>query len=228
MSWLDCGNYWLSTAPQKSEEWLAARVGRVTAASMSSCIGESTYGNKDPDKMALYISGKEKEEFSPEALMRMEHGVEYEDVAREWYCKKYNCQVEEYGLAVPKWELYIGASTDGVVLNTNGCIEIKCPKRMYAPLRFYIDAITCGMMTRPNVFPHITKSHYFQMQQNMAVLEKEWCDYIVYSTEDQEVFCQRVPFNREEWEKKTLPRIRGFVNDKLKPLLADGSPIMPS
>ena len=221
MGWIDCGNYWISDNPQRTDDWLEDRKGRITGSVSGSCVGHSKF--KSPPIAALEISGKKKPNFTPHQLKIMEYGTVNEPVACDWYKKINNVIVEELGLVVPKWNIYLGASVDGVVKGTDGIIEIKCPQKMYYPLENYLNNTS-----KPDDYSHIWKSHYDQMQLGMAILEKKWCDYIIFCIPEDKVFTQRIPWNQSYWDNEFNPKLNDFIDNRLKPLLIDTKyPISP-
>lgn len=224
MGWIDYGTYWVNTAPQGSEEWFRLR-NRPTASKFGAIAGRSKF-DPDPDKLARILAGIEKASFTPEALERMNKGTINEPKARDWYCRTRNVQVNEVGLAVPKWDPKIGASLDGDVLlpdgrSSEGMIEIKCPERMYAPLDEYTEKVQQGWRPPQGHHKHIWPTHYDQMQGCMAITGKKWCDYIVFCLAENRVFVDRVWFNRQYWETELYPKIRTFNETLLKPLLKE-------
>ncbi|XP_049524029.1 uncharacterized protein LOC125945782 [Dermacentor silvarum] len=54
------------------------------------------------------------------------YGRENEPVARAWYKRTKTCDVVEHGLVRPSTS-WLGASPDGVILDSDKIIEIKCP-----------------------------------------------------------------------------------------------------
>lgn len=243
-SWKDCGRFWTNTAPQGSIDWLAARKGlipmreivgkdyktkstttdgilicsRVTGSNFGSAVGVSKFTT--PEELALYVSGLQEQKFTEESLKNMAHGTAYEPIAREWYQSTTGSEVEEVGLVVPKWNLHLGSSVDGIVKGEKGILEIKCPKKMYGPLSNHIYHLDKGW-TPPNKYyhEHIWDTHYAQMQGGMAILDKEWCDYIVYSTSDCRVYTERILFNKNYWEMWLYPSLQSFLHTNLFPLL---------
>lgn len=212
-SWMDCGTYYLSNAEQRSPEWHRTRSGRVTASNFGTCAGNSKFST--PDMLALEISGFKKKEFSENSLRVMDIGTKMEPFARQWYEKTYKVEVKEYGLAVPKWNLYIGGSPDGIISGSDGIIEIKCPEKMYEPLKKRISELSQTQSDHS----HIWSTHYDQMQGCMAILNKTFCDYIVYCEPENQVYLERIPFNVSYWETDLYPKINAFIEQKLKPLL---------
>jgi hypothetical protein len=62
-----------------------------------------------------------------------------------------------------------------------------------------------------NIPNHIKTAHYDQMQMQMAVMEREWCDYVVYSLAEDIVYEETVPFNPSYW-KKMLKDMNKYVD----------------
>lgn len=187
--WEDRGTYWVSKYAQGTTQWSALR----------SCL-----------QLTASQFGKEKVTLPPDCShqMMMDHGVRTEWEARQWYQESRNVYIRQLGLAIPKWENRIGASLDGEVLGGKGMIEIKCPLRMYSPLKNYVCNEDVKNDDHAKRYPHIWREHFDQMQGCMAICEKEWCDYIVYVPVDRHVFVQRIFFDKEYWEKDLYPRIQ--------------------
>ena len=120
-------------------------------------------------------------------------------------------------MAIPKWNLYFGVSVDGVVDNQPGIIEIKCVQKMYWPLKNYCR-------NHPTGYDHIWKTHYDQMILGMAILNKQWCDYVVYCEKESKVFVQRIPFNADYW-KQLYTSTQKFIDVHLKSYQIE--PIVP-
>jgi len=147
----------------------------------------------------MWKSG-EKATFSEESLVHMARGVRLEPVARLFYELNTSTKVQEIGLAIPKWDYRIGSSVDGLV-GDYGCIEIKCPAKMYAKLdNKYLKPVD-----------RIISSHYDQMQGAMAILGRFWCDYVVYCEDTREIYIERVAFDGMHWNQ-IYARINEFFD----------------
>lgn len=217
MAWVDCGNYWLHTAPQGSAEWLEVRKGRPSGSIVGAILGHSQFST--PDDELDYLSMVREKKFSPAQLKNMNHGTLHEDEARKHYERIFRVTVGELGFVVPKWEPRIGVSVDGVV-GDDGLVEIKCPRRMYPPL-----LERCGEGENPD--SKIYKTHYDQMQMGMYVLGRKWCDYVVYSTSQELIHIRRVHRAVQEWDA-SMSVVRSFLDHRLSPRLRDSVyPLMP-
>lgn len=165
---IDKGNYYLSLEPQGSDEWHKLRQGKLTMSNCLAILGKSPYLTKD--QVYQQIIGKVKVVINDDMI----RGTTKEPVARQWYVEYSGKPVEEVGLAILKDNNKIGASVDGLV-GLDGMIEIKCPRAMYRCL---------------SESDRILDSHYYQIQGCLWVLDRQWCDYVVYT--DQQVCVKRV------------------------------------
>jgi len=177
--WKDCGRYWLSLADQRTEDWFLHRKGRITASSIHS----SAYY---PESYLFQLANPQEPD--ERSKQRMQHGVITEPEARQWYEKYTGYQVQEVGLMVPKFDLGIGGSPDGLV-NDDGLLEIKCPQQPYACLQ---DPSLNQRDATPD-------SHYSQIQTCLAISGRSWCDYLVYCTNQQQVFLRRIYPDPDWW-----------------------------
>ena len=100
---------------------------------------------------------------------------------------------------------FIGASSDGKVLCRNvdmcsqGCLEIKCPYSINGQVTVSMNLTEIAnkhpdfyMKIGDNNLLHLPPSHtyYAQVQGEMAVLDVEWCDFVVFSNDT--VFVDRI------------------------------------
>jgi putative phage-type endonuclease len=213
--WEDCGGYWRHRGEQGGDDWLRARKGRVTASNAGAAAELSSFTT--PEALAEEINGTTVKEFDSAAKERMGHGTVTEPVARDWYSSSRGVTVREVGLAVPKWEPRLGGSLDGDVVGTEGMIEIKAPKRMYGPLLQHQARLATGWQPPVGYRAHIWPTHYAQMQLCMQITGKKWCDYIVYATESNLVYVERVPLSDTYWRELLAPRLAQFL-DRYLPL----------
>ena len=197
--------------------WHAHRKFRLTVSNFGGAIGKSSFCS--PMEIAIDITNIKPKTTS--AKFAMQHGVVTEPKARDWYCKTRNVEVQEVGLAVPKWEPRIGASLDGEV-GPDGIIEIKSPLVMYEPLQNHMIKINTGWRPPPFYHGHIWDTHYAQMQGGMKITGRKWCDYIVYATESNRSYVERIYFNQQYWDNELWPGVQNFLNNIMEPLIADG------
>ncbi len=169
---------------QKSEEWLEARKGKITA----SRVGDIMKGargkylaSREAYMMELateILTGESAPFFETEA---MAHGTTTEPIARGAYEAITGTWVTEVGFKYSE-EFKMGASPDGLV-GTDGCIEIKCPNT--------------STLLKLKASGKINPKHLVQMNVVMLVWDRQWCDYFVYDPRlpSNQYFMRRVERN---------------------------------
>lgn len=153
---------------QRTEEWYAARLGKVTASRVSDVVAKtkSGYSTSRANYMAQLICERltkvKGESFQSSAMV---WGVEQEPNARSAYEAETGSLVVETGFIPHPTIPMAGASPDGLVSN-EGSVEIKCP----IPAT-HIDFLMTGK---------IPSNYGTQMQWQMACTGRLWCDYVSY------------------------------------------------
>jgi putative phage-type endonuclease len=113
---------------QRTEEWFAARCGKVTASRVADIIAKTKTGpsasreNYLAQLVCERLTGKPAESYSNAA---MQWGTEIEPFARAAYEARMDLLVTEVGFIDHPWITNSGASPDG--LAAEGMVEIKCP-----------------------------------------------------------------------------------------------------
>ncbi|WP_308167142.1 YqaJ viral recombinase family protein [Candidatus Symbiopectobacterium endolongispinus] len=115
---------------QRSDEWLAARCGNVTASRLSDVMAKTKSGysasrqNYMAELICQRLTGKVEESYSNTTMQRV---TELKLVAREMYAlNEFDAVITEVGLISHPTIAGFAASHDGLV-NDDGLIEIKCP-----------------------------------------------------------------------------------------------------
>ena len=163
-------------APQGSEEWHAARCGKITASCFAEAISLMSR-NSGPRKVGdptaaaeryaadiaiERISGKPYGE--PPKAWVLERGHIMEAQARMIYESRTGAFVTESGVCLDESD-WFGYSTDGLV-DTHGLVEIKAP----------IDSAKILTMWQTGD----TSEYDHQMQGGMWLTGRSYCDFIMY------------------------------------------------
>lgn len=192
---------------QGTPEWLALRNGRLTMSNASSAIGTNRF--ETPEQLADILTGRKQKEFSEKSKILMKRGSDEEDNARQWYQEKYpKRKVSEIGFAIPDWNQKLGCSPDGLV-DEDGILEIKHVVEIY-----YLTSSYYNNKKGKKLIDHIPATHYAQIQGNLGILERKWCDYIVRQF-DGPILKIRIPFDDVFWEEKMKPGLNNFVEKYL-------------
>jgi len=153
---------------QRTDEWFAARLGKVTASKVADVIAKtkSGYSTSRENYMTQLIcerlTGKKQESFSNAA---MDWGTETEPYARAAYEASKNVLVDEVGIIDHPFLPMCAASPDGLV-SDDGMVEIKCPNTAT-----HFDTLLAGKMP--------TK-YMPQVQWQMACANRLWNDFVSF------------------------------------------------
>ena len=150
---------------QRTDDWFAARLGKVTASRIADVCAKGKGATRDNYMAQLIceiLSQKPTESFTTPA---MQWGIDQEPHARAAYSAKTGNLVDEVGFIDHPEIEGAGASPDGVV-EEDGLIEIKCQS-----LANSLDFI---------LVEKIPSRYRMQMQWQMACTAREYCDFVSY------------------------------------------------
>ena len=153
---------------QRTEEWFAARIGKVTASRVADLMAKTKSGystSRDNYMAQLVCENLTKTKSDGFTNAAMEWGTEQEPFARAAYEAKTGEMVEEVGFVPHPLIEWAGASPDGLV-GPDGLVEIKCPNTATM-----IDTLLTGK---------VPGKYNTQMQFQMACTGRHWCDYVVF------------------------------------------------
>lgn len=129
----------------------------------------------------------------------MERGNALEPEARQYYELMTGSSVEQVGLCYRDTNRLVGASPDGLV-GTDGLLEIKCPKA----------SVMIGYML-DNALP---KKYIQQVQGQLWVTGRKWCDFMAYHPEFDAPMIVRVEPD-EKFHEALAKLIDKFVADMM-------------
>ena len=99
-----------------------------------------------------------------------------------------------------------------MILSALGFVEIKCPYAMrnMSPNE---AAHTVGIVnSSENIQLKENHSYYAQIQGQMALGERPWCDFVIYTQKD--ISIQRITFNQSYW---SLTKVVSFYDNCIAP-----------
>jgi putative phage-type endonuclease len=152
---------------QRTDDWFAARLGKVTASRVADVIAKTKSGysasrdNYMADLIVERLTGQKASSFSNAA---MEWGTATEPAARAAYSAATGELVEEVGFIDHPRIANSGASPDGLV--GDGLVEIKCPATAT-----HLDTLLAGA---------VPSKYIAQMQWQMACTDRKFCDFASY------------------------------------------------
>lgn len=191
---------------QGSEEWFAARLGKVTASRVADVIAKTKTGwgasraNYAAQLIAERLTGVPAESYSNSA---MQWGTDTEPQARAEYAFMRDADVIEIGFVGHSTIAMAGASPDGLV-GVEGLVEIKCPNTAT-----HIETLLNGS---------VPGKYVTQMQFQLACTNRAWCDFVSFDPRMPEyarLFVQRV-----ERDDKIIAELETDVVDFLAEVAA--------
>jgi len=153
---------------QRTDDWFAHRLGRVTASRVSDVMAKTKTGyaasrtNYMMELLCQRLTGQREEGFVSAAMQR---GTDLEPAARSVYEASTGLLVQEVGFIIHPDIHGLGASPDGLV-GSEGLLEIKAPNTAT-----HIDFLRTG---KPK------NEYQWQMLCQMACTGRDWCDFVSY------------------------------------------------
>ena len=193
---------------QRTEEWFAARLGKVTASRIKDVLaGKTTAARRNylAQLVVERMTQKAPESFTNAA---MQWGTDQEPFARAAYEARNGVLVDETGLVDHPVIPNSGASPDGLV-GQDGLVEIKCPNTAT-----HMDTL---LSRTPD------SDYIGQMQWQMACTGRKWCDFVSFDPRmpsHLQLFVKRIERNDEYIEQleKEVVQFLMEVEDKVKKL----------
>lgn len=154
---------------QRTEEWYAARLGKVTASKISKVTAKTKSGGWGAER-ANYMAALLCERLTGTKMndyvnAEMQWGTDTEPQAKDAY--SFHCDVDVQDVAFvdhPRIAMS-GASPDGLI-GTDGLVEIKCPNTAT-----HIETLLGGS------FPG---AYIQQVQWQMACTGRKWCHLVSF------------------------------------------------
>jgi putative phage-type endonuclease len=169
---------------QRSAEWHAARLGKVTASRIADVVAKTKTGygasraNYRAQLVVERLTGVAAESYTNAA---MQHGTDTEPQARAAYEWLSDRSVIEVGFIEHPTIAMSGCSPDGLV-GADGLVEIKCPSTAT-----HIETLLSET---------IPDKYVKQMQWQMACAGRQWCDFVSFDPrvpDKMRTFIKRVP-----------------------------------
>ena len=159
------------TLEQGSPEWLTLRLGKLTGSSAAKLLGTTAAREKYLyDRACEIVTGCRCDSDESATSQHIARGHEFEEIALMKYTVTTLNEVQKVGF-VQSGE-FVGCSPDGLV-GDDGMIEVKVPDSN----NYFRQVLEISL----NGVKAIPKDYYVQMQFNMFVCDRNWCDYVLYN-----------------------------------------------
>lgn len=214
----------LTRKQSASSHWYNYRAGRVTASKFKSAC--STSISKPSLSLIKTICYPSKVIFH---CKEVNYGINHEkDAIRAYEVSMKNThqnfKISDVGFVISQDTPQVGASSDALI-NCDccgaGCVEVKCPWRckdskigLEELSKMKDSFIKKGQDENFYLCPK--HSYYFQVQLQMYVLKRTFCDFVVWSKSF--IFTQRIDFD-ENFIKENLNKVLKLHAEVIKPEL---------
>ena len=190
---------------QGSQEWLQSRLGKITASRAKDLMATVRYGeaagyrNYKTELAVERITGKRAERY---VTKQMEYGTETEGVAATMY----QLQTGNIATVCGAFEIdgsNVLASPDRLV-GDDGLVEIKCRE-----LANHVESMLSDK---------VPDEYYKQIQFQLWVTNRKWCDYVSYGDEmpeNAQLFIKRIERD-EEVINEIIERVEQIEDDITK------------
>lgn len=200
--------------------WFSVRRHRITSSLFGSVLSHKP--STPPDNLVLRII--QPRTFSTPATA---YGLTNEKIAIQEYQKRnQDSIVSSSGVIINPNCCFLGASPDGAVYNPSntlepfGFLEVKCPysARDVTPVEAcHIEGFYCTLNSEKHLQLKTTHHYYAQVQGQMALGERSWCDFVVYTPFG--ISVQHIVFDEAYWRDKLLPKLTSFYDNCVAPEL---------
>lgn len=173
---------------QRSPEWFAARLGKVTASRISDLMARTKSGysasraNYMAELVCERLTGVKTEGYTNAA---MQWGIDNEAAAKAAYSFMTDNAIEDRGFIDHPYIEMAGASPDGLV-GKDGLVEVKCPNSAS-----HIETLLSEA---------IDGKYLLQMQFQMACAVRRWCDFVSFDPRlppEMQLWIKRVQFDEQ-------------------------------
>lgn len=187
---------------QRTDDWYAARLGKVTASALHKVLSKTKTGygadrgNYMTQLVLERVTNLKADGYSSAA---MQWGIDQEPFARAAYEATRGVMVDEVGFIPHPTIKDAGASPDGLV-GDDGMVEIKCPESK--------TALECWLSENP-----VEAKYFAQMQWQMRCADRSWCDYVVFDPRmpaKAQLFIKRVERD-DAWLEKAEAEVIKFL-----------------
>ena len=212
---------------RNSALWHEVRRYRLTASLFGAILRRRP--DTPPDSLVLRIL--QPKQFTSAAT---EWGIRHESIAVQQYLRHQqgqghpNLTVAPCGFYVYKSHPYLGASPDGAVYDPSqpsapfGFLEVKCPYMHHnvtpqeaCSMSGFCCSVEVNTDGSQQLVLRTNHPYYAQVQGQMAIGDRQWCDFVVYTTKS--ISVQRIVFHKQYWEQQLLPKLMEFYDNCLGP-----------
>lgn len=166
---------------QRTPEWYEARRGKFTSSEIWKLVTEPrSKAAKEAGELSQTAESYIMEVYAEiitgvsadSSSASMQWGIDHEDAAKQVYTSRTNKEIIPCSFI--EFNQFTGGSPDGLIAET-GMIEIKCPYNSGVHAKNLINSKNTALDFKANY-----KEYYWQVQSNLMVTGRAWCDFVSY------------------------------------------------
>lgn len=177
---------------QRSVEWMRIRTGKITASNADRLTTPAKIKTYQHEVLAEIMLGYLQEHFVSEA---MQWGIDMEPRAMDWYKTQVDYKLKRVGFCQSREFMIAGCSPD-LLVDDDGLCEIKCPTSKNHLMQWIEGP---------------SKEHQWQMQFQMLVTGREWCDFVTFDPRFPEQF--RGKIHHVKRDEKMIGQLKQGIMD---------------
>ena len=206
-----------------NEKWYEERKKRLTSSIFGDVISRGINNNTPKLTERLLYTKFTGNRFTRKGLS--EESVTIEEYRNTKKTESNEITVTKPGFRISKDHPFLGASADGIVKinDTEGLVEVKNLLQNEKML------IKDAAATKKNFCLHfenekvkLKKNHkyYYQIQGQLNIYGKQWCDFVVRRTNPYDLYVERILKDENLWNSKMVPKLKAFYFTHILPELA--------
>lgn len=194
---------------QRSDDWYAVRVGKITASRIKDLSAKPKDKNKVLnatlfDILQERLTGKPKDK---KITAVMQWGIDHEPYAKIAYELNQFCSVSNVGFVPHPTIPMSGASPDGLV-GDDGLIEIKCPETAT-----HLNTL---------ITSQVPSDYIPQITWQLACTGRQWCDFVSFDPRmPSDLQLKIIRVHRDELDIAQLEQVVMQANQKLDKIISD-------
>ena len=153
-----------------------------------------------------------------------EESITIEEYENHMKTKGINCKAVKTGLKICEPNPFLGATSDGIIKlddGTEGLIEIKnilqTESTLIKDAAKHEKNFCLSNTDNDNIQLKRNHKYYYQIQGQLNIHEKQWCDLVIRRTNPYDIYIERIERDIRLWTNKMVPKLSAFYFSHILP-----------
>ena len=208
-----------------NQKWYEERKKRITSSIFGDIISRGINNNTSNLTQRLLYT-----KFTGNRFTR--RGLSEENVTIQEYVNQIKSNGNEVTVTKPGFKVsldnpFLGASADGLVKfkdGSEGLVEVKNllqnDKSLIKDAARTKKTFCLTMDTSEKVKLKRNHKYFYQVQGQLNIYNKDWCDFVVRRTNPYDIYIERVSRDVALWNSKMVPKLKAFYFSHILPEIA--------